>query len=295
MWFRNLIQFLFYKPINVTNTICYYLAGRIIRPERRCRIFNPRGNQKILVVAPHPDDETIGAGGVACLHKLAADMVTVIVITDGGRSRANGLSPDAMSAKRRREFDEAMKILDVDSIYLELEEFEWDEEAVRRSITPLVRQADIVYTPSCVDYHLDHVKLARLVAGIVNEAQIVRIYEIGVPLTFRLANLIADIRHVRNQKELALSVFQSQNGSIASIKRYSNLTSTSYDMSSIERFWEMSGRIYREIMRYGDWVESGKIPYLGIYPYPWMDILTSIVGYRERGRLKRVCLKAGNA
>lgn len=40
----------------------------------------------ILIVAPHPDDEAIGCGGVARLRALAKDEVIVAYLTSGENS-----------------------------------------------------------------------------------------------------------------------------------------------------------------------------------------------------------------
>ena len=40
-------------------------------------------NKKILVVAAHPDDETLGCGGAIAKHSNEGDEVKVIVMTDG--------------------------------------------------------------------------------------------------------------------------------------------------------------------------------------------------------------------
>ncbi len=43
----------------------------------------------VLIVAAHPDDEIIGAGGVACLHSLKGDHVHVLILSQGVTSRDN--------------------------------------------------------------------------------------------------------------------------------------------------------------------------------------------------------------
>src|SRR5262245_30184806 len=45
----------------------------------------------VLVVAPHPDDETIGCGATLALHARRGDTVHVVVVTDGELGDPRGL------------------------------------------------------------------------------------------------------------------------------------------------------------------------------------------------------------
>src|SRR5436190_24069407 len=57
-------------------------------PEAEAIPFEPldlRG-ERLLVLAPHPDDEVIGCGGLVALHLREGRKVRVVVATDGGQA-----------------------------------------------------------------------------------------------------------------------------------------------------------------------------------------------------------------
>lgn len=56
----------------------------------------------LLVIAPHPDDELLGAGGIMVRFAAAGATIGVIVATDGSRSDP-GVDPATLAAKRREE------------------------------------------------------------------------------------------------------------------------------------------------------------------------------------------------
>ncbi|GAB4047221.1 PIG-L deacetylase family protein [Catellatospora paridis] len=65
-----------------------------------------------LVIAPHPDDETLGCGATIMRKLAAGAAVTVLVVTDGSRSHTSAyLSPAALAALRAEEMAEAARRL----------------------------------------------------------------------------------------------------------------------------------------------------------------------------------------
>lgn len=72
--------------------------------------------QTALIVAPHPDDETFGCGGLISLKRAAGVPVRVILLTDG-EAVATGLGekPETVVAARRREFSTACQALGLEN------------------------------------------------------------------------------------------------------------------------------------------------------------------------------------
>jgi len=72
---------------------------------------------RVLVLAPHPDDEAAGPGGALMLHRQQGDPVRAVVATDGIAGDPDGLYDKATYAElRREESRRGMKHLDVEDL-----------------------------------------------------------------------------------------------------------------------------------------------------------------------------------
>lgn len=67
---------------------------------------------RVVVVAPHPDDEVLAVGGLLALLASAGAQVDVVAVTDGEASHPGGsLSPVELAAARVVETDRALALL----------------------------------------------------------------------------------------------------------------------------------------------------------------------------------------
>lgn len=122
------------------------------------------GRRTAVVVAPHPDDETLGCGATIARKRAAGTDVVVVVVTDGRHShRSEVLSPDALAAVRADEARAACARLGVapDRLHLlGVEEGRVAEEhdLVTRRLAEIIDDAapDDVLTTCAADWHLDH-------------------------------------------------------------------------------------------------------------------------------------------
>ncbi|ROQ36538.1 LmbE family N-acetylglucosaminyl deacetylase [Frondihabitans sp. PhB188] len=71
--------------------------------------LTPPADLPLVVLAAHPDDETLGAGGLLHGAAAAGRPVTVVLVTDGRASHAS----DSIAAVRAAEFDAALAALGV--------------------------------------------------------------------------------------------------------------------------------------------------------------------------------------
>lgn len=257
-----------------------WTVGRLRRPARR---WESPGGQRVLVVAPHPDDEVAGCGGVILLHGEAGDRVTVLHVTDGRASRALGLDAPTMAQRRRHEAEASVRALDVaDWQWLGLPEREWKDadlaEPLERVITDLAPH--IVYAPSRVDFHPEHYAVARVLAErrALDAVRAIRIYQVQVPLTRVLVNLIAPIAQVRDAARRASAVYQSQETSLRGPWRLKTY-------AAAEEFWELTPSAYARLH-----AEPPPRPlvdtFRGLRRLAVTDPLAYAVGRGERRRLR---------
>lgn len=75
----------------------------------------------MVVVAPHPDDETLGCGGVIALAAAAGRSVTVAILTDGAGSHPGSIAwpPARLARHRRQEARNAVSILGGEGVKLQ--------------------------------------------------------------------------------------------------------------------------------------------------------------------------------
>lgn len=116
---------------------------------------------KVLVVAPHADDETLGVGGTIARHAAQGHQVTVAVMTGPG-PEPHPLFAHATWDTVRAEAREACRVLGVERLlFRELpavlvpDRPVWE---VNREATQVLQEVgpDVLYVPFPFDLHLDH-------------------------------------------------------------------------------------------------------------------------------------------
>jgi len=186
---------------------------------------------RILVLAPHMDDEALGCGGSLHRHVLAGESVTVAYLTDGrkGDPALNVLELPADECERREErlvavrCDEARRSAAV----LGVRDLRFlgnrDQELVvspktRRQVRELLEEVrpDLVYLPFPTDHHPDHratnrIFLSALAATRGLDPPMCCGFEVWTPI---VPNCLVDITGVIDVKRRALDQFASQMSSI---------------------------------------------------------------------------------
>ncbi|RYG71928.1 PIG-L family deacetylase [Lentibacillus lipolyticus] len=233
------------KPINIPLTRFllrrHYSGSKTLADTKQAR--------RVLVLAPHMDDETIGPGGVIRQHANEGADVHCVFVTDGSNSVSDLSKEDLMSA-RMQEMEQVKHILGIKQIhYLGLPDgkVESNQEAKEKFHAIINQiQPDIIYSTSFIDAHPDHTETARILADVLREAEhpglTIRLYEINCPIPPAYINCVMDISDTLPAKEQAISKFSSQaiafDGFLELNRLKTNLVQE--DVRSAETFFEPS-------------------------------------------------------
>ena len=113
---------------------------------------------KVLVVAVHPDDETLGCGGTLLKHKDYGDKVHLLICTTLNKNHS-------YYQNRKKEINKVSKIFDFNSVNtLPFETTKVDQYSMIEIIEKISKiinkvKPNIIYLPFREDIHSDHKKI----------------------------------------------------------------------------------------------------------------------------------------
>jgi LmbE family N-acetylglucosaminyl deacetylase len=198
--------------------------------QRLSRARNSLGSQfialitnmaNVLVIAPHPDDESIGCGGSLRLHALRGDRIHVLFLTSGELGLKTLPREEAWRI-REAEAQAAASVLGIaqtdflrqpdGSVHDHLSDCIAAVQSIVRTDTPAT-----LYVPHAAEWHPDHRAAANIVRQTLADPAIptphCRFYEIWTPLT--TFDEIEDISATMEDKRKAIRCHQSQIADIA--------------------------------------------------------------------------------
>lgn len=113
---------------------------------------------KILVVAVHPDDETLGCGGTLLKHKAKGDKVHWLICTNLNKDHS-------YFNNRKKEIQKVSKLFNFDSVnQLQFETTKIDHYSISQIIDEISKviknlKPNTIYLPFKEDIHTDHKKV----------------------------------------------------------------------------------------------------------------------------------------
>ena len=184
-----------------------------------------------LIVAPHPDDETLGCGGAIALLRSLNCNVQVLVISDGTLShpRSRKYPADRLLALRETETLSALKLLGVEAnavTFCRMQDgsiptqYQSAVASCRDHITEVAPQ--IIFLPWRYDPHADHRATWKLIKAALHDLHLSpRLIEYPIwdwdskqrgslPASLEVTTWRLDISTVVEVKQQAIAAYRSQ-------------------------------------------------------------------------------------
>ena len=162
-------------------------------------------SDKCLILAPHPDDESLGCGGLLIKYPKQC---TVAFLTNGCISDRE-FTPEENILIRRQELEKAMNFVGIDKYeYLNI-----PDRQMRRNLSRLkslnLKHYDYVFVPNKYESHKDHKCLYRRVKRLLMFTKTrVAAYEVWSTLP-RVTHYL-DISDCIGKKKELIAIYQSQ-------------------------------------------------------------------------------------
>lgn len=164
--------------------------------------------RSVIVLAPHPDDEALGCGGTLSLLNGSGASSAVVFLTCGERLRGE---PDAEIAAQRVTEARAVSTLlgCAEPLFLNLPDGDVAGHTVEagESVAEIIDavKPDIVFAPSPVDYHSDHIATAGIALKCLDRFRSFRLafYEVYGTVRFNRLIDIGDIIEVKKKALMA--------------------------------------------------------------------------------------------
>lgn len=159
---------------------------------------------RILVLAPHPDDESIGCGGLLLKYR---DQCDVVVLTDGRYGGLQNQDENDVVLLRKEEFKKVMEKLQITNYsFLNIEDGKLSENFEIFSKINFDNY-DIIICPSQGESHIDHSSVYKFLAKINPKA---KIFSYEVWSTIANPTHFIDISDSMSKKQELIQLYSSQ-------------------------------------------------------------------------------------
>lgn len=268
-------------------------------------VLNIKEDDRLLIVAPHPDDECIGPGGILALYP---HLCKVIVLTDGRQGQGN-IAPEVAKQIRKQEFIDEMR----DAGISNYEMLDYEDGSLMQH-TDCLENVNLssftkIFVTGIHDDHPDHTAAYVSVRQAVKKQAVTNVeiylYEVHAPLQeiTHILDITSVIKEKRNlirhhQSQMTSLPYDKMAQSLAEYRALQNRAKDSYyeayscvnlmderDGSTIE----LEKKLQKSVMFY--WVLTRWMD-LKIRGYGIVDILNklkirniAVYGYAELGQL----------
>lgn len=165
---------------------------------------------RILIVAPHPDDETLGCGGVLINYGAQCD---ILLLTDGrkGYLSTDLVDEEELIQKREKEIRFVAKSVNVQNLMM-LHIPDGSVKAYRNWIKKVnLSPYTMVFVPNRKERHRDHCMVTSIVIHMIRQQHLnIRLYEYEVWSPLAEPTDYLDISAVIQEKKKLVSYYKTQ-------------------------------------------------------------------------------------
>ena len=160
-------------------------------------------NKKILILAPHPDDEVLGCGGLILLLLNNKCQINIFCLTSGEKREQNFREKEFKSIWEKK-INKYIFFRYNDNGILNNQK---DIKKVRSKIIEL--KPDIILTPFILDDHVDHTNTNKVFLNLNDDLLNIKIWSYQVYSSI-LSNYYLNITNVQKKKFQLMKKYKSQ-------------------------------------------------------------------------------------
>lgn len=171
--------------------------------------FHIKESDNILIVSPHPDDETIGCGGIMLMY---GDKIDVLLMTDGKAGISSSFSDyKNIVSVRRDEFEKVMKIANIRA-YFFLDMPDGNLGKIHNGLSKIDFSIyQYIFVPNKWETHIDHKATYKLITKLKCRQKFkARIIQYEVWTSLRNPCIFVDISKQIEIKKMMISQYKSQ-------------------------------------------------------------------------------------
>lgn len=222
---KNIIKSTVRVPIIGINSIVLESYFRLLVPKAGKLKPIMLKDSRILILAPHQDDEVLGCG---CLIQQAVKnncTIKTVFMTDGSGSFSEAYSREQLTRIREQEAIKTADFLGMEKpVFLGFEDgCLANSPAAAASLAEVVNayKPDLVFLPYFIDGHPDHSVVSGIYLDCLKDVQHKDItlfgYEVNSTISIHAATHYCDCTGCLEKKEAALKLYESQTMSFESI------------------------------------------------------------------------------
>lgn len=242
-----------------------YIRNQMMYPQRfKCNTLI-RDTDKILIVAPHPDDEVIGCGGIISKY-TSKNIIDVLCINSSGvKYDWDENSAEEIADERISEFKKVMDIAGVNKYYIaKIFGIPPMFDGIKSHLSDYKRNFnfsdyDKIFIPSVYDGHREHQFVSNYIVPLllkdVSTKPNLQICMYEIWSAQGVTNYFEDISDFIENKEKLISVYASRKGNryfecISSLNNYRGLSinvkyAEAYNVKKYSDFLEMIDKSQR--------------------------------------------------